>query len=154
MRGSRRRGKTTVAAALALGAAMRGRRVLCLTIDPAKRLADTLASRLLGTVDGRPGTLRRARAFDVPGSLSVLVIDTKSTFDEIVTRNAKSPEARDRILNNRLYNYVSTSLAGTQSYMAMEKGARGQIRPALRSHRPRHAADQRRAGLPGRARAR
>jgi anion-transporting ArsA/GET3 family ATPase len=115
-------GKTTVAAALALGAAMRGRRVLCLTIDPAKRLADTLGISGLGP---EPSVVAQERfvelGLDVPGSLSVLVIDTKSTFDEIVTRNAKSPEARDRILDNRLYNYVSTSLAGTQSYMAMEK---------------------------------
>lgn len=115
-------GKTTVAAALALGAALRGRRVLCLTIDPSKRLADTLGLAGLGA---EPRMVARERfselGLDVQGSLSVLVIDTKSTFDEIVTRNAKSPEARDRILNNRLYNYVSTSLAGTQSYMAMEK---------------------------------
>ncbi len=115
-------GKTTVAAALALGAALRGRRVLCLTIDPAKRLADTLGLSGLGSEPSQVDSARfRELGLDVPGSLSVLVIDTKSTFDEIVTRNAKSPEARDRILNNRLYNYVSTSLAGTQSYMAMEK---------------------------------
>jgi anion-transporting ArsA/GET3 family ATPase len=57
----------------------------------------------------------------MPGSLSVLVLDTKSTFDELVTRHAPSAEVRDRILENRLYHYVSTSLAGTQSYMAMEK---------------------------------
>jgi anion-transporting ArsA/GET3 family ATPase len=115
-------GKTTVAAALALGAALRGRKVLCLTIDPAKRLADTLGISALGS---EPSLVEEERlrelGLEVPGSLSVLVIDTKSTFDEIVTRNAKTPEARDRILNNRLYNYVSTSLAGTQSYMAMEK---------------------------------
>jgi anion-transporting ArsA/GET3 family ATPase len=115
-------GKTTVAAALALGAAVRGRRVLCLTIDPAKRLADTLGLSGLGSEPSMVESARfRELGLEVSGSLSVLVIDTKSTFDEIVARNAKSPEARDRILNNRLYNYVSTSLAGTQSYMAMEK---------------------------------
>jgi anion-transporting ArsA/GET3 family ATPase len=115
-------GKTTVAAALALGAAMRGRRVLCLTIDPAKRLADTLGLRQLGPEPEVVAPERLAAlGLDVSGSLSVLMIDTKSTFDEIVSRNAPTPEARDRILKNRLYGYVSTSLAGTQSYMAMEK---------------------------------
>ncbi|HWZ90142.1 MAG TPA: ArsA-related P-loop ATPase, partial [Polyangiaceae bacterium] len=57
----------------------------------------------------------------VSGSLTVLMLDTKRTFDELVARHASSPEARDRILQNRIYSYVSTSLAGTQSYMAMEK---------------------------------
>jgi anion-transporting ArsA/GET3 family ATPase len=57
----------------------------------------------------------------VRGSLSAMMLDMKHTFDELVTRNASSPELRDRILNNRIYQYVSTSLAGTQEYMAMEK---------------------------------
>src|SRR5688572_20284212 len=115
-------GKTTVAAALALGAALRGKRVLCLTIDPAKRLADALG---LGELGPEPRAVAAERfaelGVSVPGSLSVLVLDTKSTFDELVTRHAPSAEVRDRILKNRLYHYVSTSLAGTQSYMAMEK---------------------------------
>jgi anion-transporting ArsA/GET3 family ATPase len=115
-------GKTTVAAALALGAALRGKRVLCLTIDPAKRLADALG---LGELGPEPRAVAPERfqelGVSVPGTLSVLVLDTKSTFDELVARHAPSPEARDRILKNRLYHYMSTSLAGTQSYMAMEK---------------------------------
>jgi anion-transporting ArsA/GET3 family ATPase len=115
-------GKTTVAAALALGAAGRGRRVLCLTIDPAKRLADSLG--LAGT---RGETLvvdpKRLQALGLPkeASLTVSMLDTKRTFDDIVGRHAPSTEVRDRILNNRFYQYVSTTLAGTQSYMAMEK---------------------------------
>ncbi|HEX6275419.1 MAG TPA: ArsA-related P-loop ATPase [Polyangiaceae bacterium] len=115
-------GKTTVAAALALGAAGRGRRVLCLTIDPAKRLADSLG--LAGT---RGETLvvdpKRLQALGLPkeASLTVSMLDTKRTFDDIVARHAPSAEVRDRILDNRFYQYVSTSLAGTQSYMAMEK---------------------------------
>ena len=63
----------------------------------------------------------RDAGLEVPGSLSVMMLDTKRTFDELVVRYASSPEARDRILHNRLYQYVSTSLAGTQEYMAMEK---------------------------------
>ncbi len=115
-------GKTTVAAALALGAAGRGRRVLCLTIDPAKRLADSL-----GFAGIRGETLvvdpKRLQALGLPtgASLTVSLLDTKRTFDDIVARHAPSPAVRDRILQNRFYQYVSTSLAGTQSYMAMEK---------------------------------
>jgi len=55
------------------------------------------------------------------GTLTVLMLDTKRTFDELIRRHASSPAVRDRILQNRIYSYVSTSLAGTQSYMAMEK---------------------------------
>jgi anion-transporting ArsA/GET3 family ATPase len=115
-------GKTTVAAALALGAALRGKRVLCLTIDPAKRLADALG---LGALGAEPRAVAPERftelGVSVKGSLSVLVLDTKSTFDDLVTRHAPTADVRDRILGNRFYHYVSTSLAGTQSYMAMEK---------------------------------
>jgi anion-transporting ArsA/GET3 family ATPase len=57
----------------------------------------------------------------VRGNLTVMMLDTKRTFDELVARFASSAEARDRILNNRLYQHLSTNLAGTQDYMAMEK---------------------------------
>ena len=115
-------GKTTVAAALAIGALRRGRRVLCLTIDPAKRLLDSLGLSKMRDESGAVDPAR-LRELGVPegGSLTVSVLDTKRTFDDIVTRHAPSAEVRDRILNNRFYQYVSTSLAGTQSYMAMEK---------------------------------
>jgi anion-transporting ArsA/GET3 family ATPase len=115
-------GKTTVAAALALGAARRGKRVLCLTIDPAKRLADSLG---LAGMRGEALAVDRARlrALGIPehASLTVSMLDTKRTFDDIVARHAPSEQVRERILGNRFYQYVSTSLAGTQSYMAMEK---------------------------------
>jgi len=115
-------GKTTVAATLALGFAQRGERVLCITIDPAKRLADSLG---LGTMSEEeqlvsPELFTRA-GVEIAGQLTVLMLDTKRTFDDLVRRHASSPEVRDRILQNRIYSYVSTSLAGTQSYMAMEK---------------------------------
>jgi anion-transporting ArsA/GET3 family ATPase len=115
-------GKTTVAAALALGFAERGKRVLCITIDPAKRLADSLGLGVMSTEEQqvRPELFANA-GVEVPGSLTVLMLDTKRTFDDLVARYASSPEARDRIFQNRIYSYVSTSLAGTQSYMAMEK---------------------------------
>ena len=115
-------GKTTIAASLALAAALRGKRVLCLTIDPAKRLANSLGLERMST-EAQPVAARlfEQAGLRVSGSLTVMMLDTKRTFDELVARHASSPEARDRILNNRLYQYVSTSLAGTQEYMAMEK---------------------------------
>ncbi|MCC6898917.1 MAG: ArsA family ATPase [Polyangiaceae bacterium] len=115
-------GKTTVTAALGLAAAERGKRVLCLTIDPAKRLANSLGlSSMTGDEQVVSPELFERVGLRVAGRLSVMMLDTKRTFDELVVRHASSPEARDRILNNRLYQYVSTSLAGTQEYMAMEK---------------------------------
>ncbi len=115
-------GKTTVAAAIALGFAEQGKRVLCITIDPAKRLADSLGLGAMNSEEQQvsAGTLEEA-GVAVSGSLTVLMLDTKRTFDDLVARHASSPEARDRIFANRIYQYVSTSLAGTQSYMAMEK---------------------------------
>ncbi len=113
-------GKTTIAASLALAAARRGRRVLCLTIDPAKRLATSLGLREM-----------RAEAQVVPpelwregegtGELTAMMLDVRGTFDELVTRYASSPEIRARILNNKIYQEVAGSLAGTPEYMAMEK---------------------------------
>lgn len=115
-------GKTTTAAALGLAAARRGKRVLCLTIDPARRLAQSLGLEWSSTearvVD--PALLERV---GVPsnGSLTIMRVDTKATFDALVTQLAPTDERRDRILNNVLYRYISTSLAGTAEYMAMEK---------------------------------
>lgn len=115
-------GKTTVAAAVALGFAQRGQRVLCITIDPAKRLADSLGiGAMISEEQTVSPTLFAQAGLAVSGSLTVLMLDTKRTFDDLVTRHASSPAVRDRILKNRIYEYVSTSLAGTQSYMAMEK---------------------------------
>ncbi|MFO0661127.1 MAG: ArsA-related P-loop ATPase [Polyangiaceae bacterium] len=115
-------GKTTTTAALGLAAALRGKRVLCLTIDPARRLANSLG---LSSVSGDAQTVEPQRfvdaGLDVPGSLTVMMLDTKRTFDELVVRYASSEAARDRILHNKLYQYISTSLAGTHEYMAMEK---------------------------------
>ncbi|MCS6901868.1 MAG: ArsA-related P-loop ATPase [Myxococcales bacterium] len=115
-------GKTTTTAALGLAAAVRGKRVLCLTIDPARRLANSLGLKAMTTEAQTVDAQRFSEAgLHVAGSLTVMMLDTKSTFDELVHRYASSPQARDRILHNRLYQYVSTSLAGTHEYMAMEK---------------------------------
>ncbi len=115
-------GKTTVAAALSLAAARRGRRVLCLTIDPARRLADSLGLSLAPGVEGEVGPdLLAATGMVAGGALSVAMLDPKSTFDDLVRRHASSAAVAERILQNQFYRHVSTSLAGTQSYMAMEK---------------------------------
>ncbi len=115
-------GKTTTSAALALHAALSGRRVLCLTIDPAKRLANSLGLTSMTTEEQlvAPELFERA-GLSARGSLSAMMLDTKRTFDELVEKYASSPARAQRIFNNRLYQYMSTSLAGTQEYMAMEK---------------------------------
>jgi anion-transporting ArsA/GET3 family ATPase len=115
-------GKTTTTAALGLAAARRGKRVLCLTIDPAKRLSQSLGFEQMTTeaqhVD--PAVFAR-EGLGVPGSMTVMMVDTKTTFDSLIESLAPTPQKRDSILNNVLYKYISSSLAGTQEYMAMEK---------------------------------
>lgn len=115
-------GKTTVAASLALQAVLENKRALCITIDPARRLANSLGLPRTGDNEHviAPEWLAR-HGLNARVPLSVVMLDTKYTFDRLVTRHASSSKARDRILNNRIYQYVSSSLAGTQSYMAMEK---------------------------------
>jgi anion-transporting ArsA/GET3 family ATPase len=115
-------GKTTTSAALAVAAARRGKRVLCLTIDPARRLAQSLGLSWSTTdaQDVDPALLARV-GVPASGRLTIMRVDTKATFDGLVAQLAPSTERRDRILSNVLYRYISTSLAGTQEYMAMEK---------------------------------
>jgi anion-transporting ArsA/GET3 family ATPase len=116
-------GKTTIAAVLALEGARRGRNTCVVTIDPAKRLADALG---LESLSDTPSTIDRERwdengAATAGGSISALMLDTKSTFDQLVTGNAETEEQAQRILDNRFYRNVSGALGGTQEYMAMEK---------------------------------
>lgn len=115
-------GKTTTAAALGVAAARRGKRVLCLTIDPAKRLAESLG---IGEMTSEAAQVDNARfeAAGIPmkGTLTAMMLDTKRTFDELVLKYSSSPDKAAKLLDNKLYKYVSTSLAGTQEYMAMEK---------------------------------
>jgi anion-transporting ArsA/GET3 family ATPase len=115
-------GKTTTSAALAVRAASEGRHVLCLTIDPAKRLAQSLGlSALHGAEQQVSPELFARYGLVCRGTLSAMMLDMKRTFDDLVERHASSSAQRQRIFANRLYQYVSTSLAGTQEYMAMEK---------------------------------
>ena len=107
-------GKTTVAASLGLECARRGRRACVVTIDPARRLANALG---LSHVHDAP---RRVDG-EWPGELWALMLDTKSTFDALVTRYAATEEQAEEILRNSLYRNVSAVLSGTHEYMAMEK---------------------------------
>ncbi len=109
-------GKTTMAAALALRAAERGRTVVVLTIDPARRLAQSLG---LSQLDNTP---RRVAGIDASagGELLAMMLDMKRTFDEIVETHTE-PGRAQQILANPFYQSLSSSFAGTQEYMAMEK---------------------------------
>ena len=115
-------GKTTTAAALALRAAARGRNVCVLTIDPARRLAQSMG---LTELDNTPRLVPGVGGGG--GALSAMMLDMKRTFDEIVEAHAE-PERAEAILQNPFYQALSSSFAGTQEYMAMEK--LGQLRRA------------------------
>ena len=108
-------GKTTTSAALALRAAERGRKVVVLTIDPARRLAQSMGIEAL---DNTPRPVPGVAAGG--GSLDAMMLDMKRTFDEVVESQA-SPEKAKQILENPFYIALSSSFAGTQEYMAMEK---------------------------------
>ncbi|HSK55646.1 MAG TPA: ArsA-related P-loop ATPase, partial [Jiangellales bacterium] len=116
-------GKTTTAAALALLAAEQGRRTVVLTIDPARRLAQSMG---LSELDNVP---REVAGVDTGkgGALDAMMLDMKRTFDEVVEAHA-SPEKAQQILENPFYQALSSSFAGTSEYMAMEK--LGQLRAA------------------------
>ncbi|MEU5114188.1 ArsA family ATPase [Streptomyces longwoodensis] len=112
-------GKTTTAAALGLRAAERGRKVVVLTIDPARRLAQSMG------IDSLDNTPRRVKGVEGDGELHAMMLDMKRTFDEIVEAHA-DPERAAAILGNPFYQSLSAGFAGTQEYMAMEK--LGQLR--------------------------
>jgi anion-transporting ArsA/GET3 family ATPase len=112
-------GKTTTSAALALAAAEAGRTVVVLTIDPARRLAQSLG---LVELDNEP---RRVDVAGADGQLHAMMLDMKRTFDDIVAAHS-TPERAQQILDNPFYQALSSSFAGTQEYMAMEK--LGQLR--------------------------
>ncbi len=112
-------GKTTTSAALALQGAALGRKTLVLTIDPARRLADALGISLL---DHRPrrvpdAALRKAGE----GTLDAMMLDAKTTLDDLIHLHAPTPETRERILSNPIYRYGSRALIENPEYLAMEK---------------------------------
>jgi anion-transporting ArsA/GET3 family ATPase len=117
-------GKTTSAAALALRFAVEGKRALVLTIDPARRLANSLGLQTLGNRETRIDLAPLAeRGTAARGELHAMMLDLKLTWDELVRRDAPSPQRARDILDNKLYQTLSTAMAGSLEYMAMEKVA-------------------------------
>lgn len=124
-------GKTTTAAALALEAARRGKRALVLTIDPARRLANSLGLEKLGhevtriaddiLAAAHPDGVAGDEQISIKGELHAMMLDQKRAFDDIVSRHASDPAAVERILTNPVYAQISSSLAGAQEYAAMAK---------------------------------
>jgi anion-transporting ArsA/GET3 family ATPase len=112
-------GKTTTSAAIALAAAHQGRTVVVLTIDPARRLAQSLG---LEELDNEP---RRVEVPGAPGELHAMMLDMKRTFDDVVSAHS-TPERAEQVFANPFYQALSSSFGGTQEYMAMEK--LGQLR--------------------------
>ncbi|MBN9623252.1 MAG: AAA family ATPase, partial [Actinobacteria bacterium] len=106
-------GKTTTSAAIAAGLAARGMKVCVLTIDPAKRLADSLGLEELGN-DARQvePKLFEAQGIEMKGELWAMMLDPKQTFDELIARQAPDEESRDRVLENPIYQQISGALAG------------------------------------------
>ena len=115
-------GKTTVSAAIGLEAARRGKRALVLTIDPARRLADALGVEGL---DHEPRRVRHLQPGENDGaeggSLDAMMLDTKRTFDELVTRLSPDAESRERVFANPIYRNLTDALAGSREYSAMAK---------------------------------
>jgi len=113
-------GKTTTAAAIAARAARAGRHALVLTIDPAKRLADALGTgALVDTI--RPVPEAMLRAAGISGTLSAAMLDTKISFDALITRVSPDEHTRRRLLENRIYHAISRTLARTHAYVAVER---------------------------------
>ena len=107
-------GKTSSAAALAVGAALMGIRTCVVTIDPAKRLADALGIEAIGNEPVK------IEAFGT-GDLYAVMLDADATFDDLVVKYSKSEEQAARILANSVYQNLTKNLSGIQEYMAMEK---------------------------------
>jgi anion-transporting ArsA/GET3 family ATPase len=114
-------GKTTVAASIALWGALRGRRAVALTIDPARRLATSLGLETLGAEEREiAASVFAAQGLRPRGTLAALMLDQKGAWDALVERHAP-PEARARILANPFYQHLSQSFAGSYEYMAIEQ---------------------------------
>jgi len=115
-------GKTTTSAALAMGLAASGQRVAVVTIDPARRLADSLG---LEQLDNEPRLVDPARfaghGIEMEGELWAMMLDAKRTFDELIERLAPDEATRDEVLGNRIYQQLSGAVAGSQEFTAVAK---------------------------------
>ncbi|MEU4316132.1 ArsA family ATPase [Nocardia sp. NPDC024068] len=108
-------GKTTTAAAIALRAAEEGRKVVVLTIDPARRLAQSLG---VADLDNSPQRVELGP--EAKGELHAMMLNMRRTFDEMVLEHT-APDKAEQIFANPFYQAVASSFGGTQEYMAMEK---------------------------------
>lgn len=114
-------GKTSVSAAISVAAARSGKRVIALTIDPAKRLADSMGvSRATSARQFVAESKQRELGIE-SGSLSVMMLDAGKTLRDMVAKLAPDPESADRIVAHPLFSYLADYLAGANEYMAMEK---------------------------------
>ena len=115
-------GKTTTSAALAMGLAAAGQRVAVVTIDPAKRLADSLGLEDLGNEPSLVDPKRfKGHGIEIEGELWAMMLDSKRTFDELIERLAPDEATRDEILANRIYQELSGAVAGSQEFTAIAK---------------------------------
>ena len=115
-------GKTTISAAVAMGMAAEGRKVAVVTIDPAKRLANSLGLEELGNEPRLVDPALFAQAgVEMKGELWAMMLDAKRTFDEVIGRLAPDESTREEILANRIYQELSSAVAGSQEYTAMSK---------------------------------
>src|SRR5581483_1812231 len=116
-------GKTTTAAAISLGMAAQGARVAVVTIDPARRLANSLGVDELGSEPHRvpDDRLRAALGAEVSGELWAMMLDPKRTFDELIERISPTPERAAEIKANRVYGELSSAVSGSQEFTAISK---------------------------------
>lgn len=108
-------GKTTLAASIALEAARSGKKSIVLTIDPAKRLAAAMG---ISDLTNEP---KLVPIEGISGQLFAMMLDTKRTFDRLIEKYTSDPKTRRSIFENRLYQHLSSMIAGSQEYMAMER---------------------------------
>jgi anion-transporting ArsA/GET3 family ATPase len=115
-------GKTTTSAALAMGLAAEGGRVAVVTIDPARRLADSLGLDELGNEPRRVDpAVFAGHGIEMRGELWAMMLDAKRTFDELIERLAPDAATRDDVLDNRIYQQLSSAVAGSQEFTAIAK---------------------------------
>jgi anion-transporting ArsA/GET3 family ATPase len=115
-------GKTTASAALALGLAANGKRVAVVTIDPARRLAESLGLEQLGNDPRRVDPeLLASHGAPIDGELWAMMLDPKATFDDLIARLSPDDETREDVLGNRIYQQLSSAVAGSQEFTAVAK---------------------------------
>src|SRR4051794_38002222 len=115
-------GKTTTSAAIAMGMAAEGLKVAVLTIDPARRLANSLGLPELGNEERQVDPARfEAAGLEMRGELWAMMLDAKRTWDEVIERHASDEQTRDAVFSNRIYQELSNAVAGSTEFMAIEK---------------------------------